>query len=225
MEANIDWWTRSTTLLEDVGLYRHLVGKLIYLIVTRLDIAYAVSILSQFMHAPRLVHLDGVYRVLTYIKHAPGKSLLYWRLGHLHVEAYSVAGYAGDKADRKSHGGYAIYVGGSLVTWRSQKQYVVSRSSAKSEYRAMAYTATKMVWLRSLLIELGFPPPSPMRMYCDNEAATFIASNDTFRTRTKHFEIDSSAHQLADIFTKALVGTTSETIGGKLGMFDLHAPA
>ena len=61
-------------------------------------------------------------------------------------------GYAGDKADRKSHCGYVTYVGGNLVTWRSQKQYVVSRSSAKSEYRAMANTTSKMLWLRSLLV-------------------------------------------------------------------------
>ena len=243
METNIDWWNKSTALLEDAGLYRRLVGKLIYLIVTRPDIAYAVSVLSQFMQAPCMVHLDGVHRVLAYIKRAPGKGLLYQKQGHLLVEAYSDAGYAGDKADRKSHGGYATYVGGNLVTWRSQKQSVVSRSTAESEYRAMADTTAEILWLRSLLIELGFPPPSPMKMYCDNEAATFIVSNDTFHMRTKHIEVDChfirqyvmdgtictphvpSTHQLADIFMKALAGTAYETIGGKLGMFDLHAPA
>ena len=243
METNIDWLNKSTALLEDAGLYRRLVGKLIYLTVTRPDIAYAVSVLSQFMQVPRVVHLDGVYRVLAYIKRAPGKGLLYQKQGHLMVEAYSDAGYAGDKADRKSHGRYATYVGGNLVTWRSQKQSVVSRSTAESEYRAMADTTAEMLWLRSLLIELGFPPPSPMKMYCDNEAATFIASNDTFHMRTKHIEVDchfirqyvmdgtictphvASAHQLADIFTKALAGMAYETIGGKLGVFDLHAPA
>ena len=89
------------------------------------------------------------------------------------VEAYSDVGYAGDKADRKSHGGYATYVGGNLVMWRSQKQSVVSRSTFESEYRAMADTTTEMLWLRSLLIELGFPPHSPMKMYCDNERSQF----------------------------------------------------
>ena len=81
-------------------------------------------------------------------------------------------------------------LGGNLVTWRSKNQSVVSRSSAESEYRAMADTTSEMLRLRSLLIELGFPPPLPMKMYCNNEATTFISSNDTFHMRTKHIEID-----------------------------------
>ena len=181
METNIDLWNKLTTLLEDAGLYRRLVGKLIYLTVTRLDIVYVVSVLIQFMQAPCTVYLDGVYRVLAYIKQALRKGLLYRKWGHLLVEAYSDAGYAS---------GYATCVGGNLVTWRSQKQSMVSRSSAESEYRAMADSTTEMLWLRSLLIELGFPPPSPMKMYCDNEVATFITSNDTFHMRTKHIEVD-----------------------------------
>ena len=46
METNIDWWNNSTTLLEDACLYHHMVGKLIYHTVTRLDISYVVSVLS-----------------------------------------------------------------------------------------------------------------------------------------------------------------------------------
>ena len=243
MEQNVDWWDNATALLEDAGLYRRLVGKLIFLTVTRPDISYAVSVLSQFMQAPRSIHLEGVYRLLAYLKRAPRKGLLYRRQGHLHIEAYSDSGFAGDKEDRKSHGGYATYVGGNLVTWRSQKQSIVSRSSAEAEYRAMADTTAEMLWLRSLLTELGFPPEGPMQMHCDNMAATFIAGNATFHMRTKHIESDchfirqyvvngtictphvASAHQLADIFIKALPSPTYETIGSKLGMFDLHAPA
>ena len=79
MEQNVDWWDNATALLEDAGLYRRLVGKLIFLTVTRPDISYAVSVLIQFMQAPRTINLEGVYRVLAYLKRAPGKGLLYRR--------------------------------------------------------------------------------------------------------------------------------------------------
>ena len=99
------------------------------------------------MHEPRMVHWEGALRVLAYIKRAPGKGLIYQRHDHIRIEAYSDAGYAGDKGDQKSTTGYCTYVGGNLVTLRSQKQKVVSCSSAEVEYRAIAAIAHEMVWL------------------------------------------------------------------------------
>lgn len=60
------------------------------------------------------------------------------------------------------------------MTWKSQKQTVVARSSAEAEYRAMAHTACELIWLKTLLSE---QVSHPMRMFCDNKAATHIASN------------------------------------------------
>jgi hypothetical protein len=59
--------------LEDVNQFQRLVGKLIYLTVTRPDLSYAVSQISQFMHAPRTPHLDAINRILKYLKGSPGK--------------------------------------------------------------------------------------------------------------------------------------------------------
>ena len=89
-------------LLEDAGRYRWLIGKLIYLTVTRPDIAYIVGILSQFMQEPRTVHWLGVLRVLSYIKKVPDKGLVYKKNYHLHIEVYLDSDYAGDRGDRKS---------------------------------------------------------------------------------------------------------------------------
>ncbi|KAM3369468.1 hypothetical protein ACQJBY_017392 [Aegilops geniculata] len=71
--------------------YQRLVGKLIYLSHTRPDIAFAVSIVSQFMHNPRTAHLDAVNRILRYLKGCPGKGLLYTKQGNLQVECYTDA--------------------------------------------------------------------------------------------------------------------------------------
>jgi hypothetical protein len=76
------------------------------------------------------------------------------------------------------------------VTWRCKKQAVVARSSAEAEYRSMAHTACEMMWVKALLEEFGFTYSAPMDMYCDNQAAIFIASNPVFHERTKHIEVD-----------------------------------
>ena len=57
----------------DKGLYQRLVGKLIYLSHTRSDIAYAVSIISQYMHLPTKKHLEAPHHILKYIKETLGK--------------------------------------------------------------------------------------------------------------------------------------------------------
>ena len=243
LEARPKFWDTDSPMMADANRYRRLLGKLIYLTVTRPDITYAVSVLSQFMHEPRMVHWEGALRVLAYIKRSPSKGLIYRRHDHLRIEAYSDAGYAGDKGDRKSTTGYCTYVGGNLVTWRSRKQKVVSCSSAEAEYRAMAATAREMVWLQSFVQDLGITTPMPMPMHCDNQAAIFIAGNLAFHERTKHIEIDchfirdkvlmgvistphvSSSDQIVDIFTKSIIGVSYDCLGSKLGMFDLYSPA
>ncbi|XP_020242757.1 uncharacterized protein LOC109820971 [Asparagus officinalis] len=168
MEVNVDLWRDNSPLLDDASRYRRLIGKLIYLTVTRPDITFIVGVLSS----------------------CPGKGLMYKKHGYLHIYAYSDAGYAGDIGDRKSTSGFCTFIGGNMITWRSNKQYVVYRSSAEIEYRAMAHTVCEMIWLQKLLIELGFTQSESMPMHCDNQSAIHIAKNLVFHERTKHIEVD-----------------------------------
>ena len=71
-----DLWDEFGYLFEDVSQYKRLVGKLIYLPVTSLDITYEAGLVSQFMHKPREIHLKAALRILTYIKGSPDKGLL-----------------------------------------------------------------------------------------------------------------------------------------------------
>jgi Reverse transcriptase (RNA-dependent DNA polymerase) len=222
-------------MLEDIGQFQRIVGKLIYLTITRPDIAYSVSFVSQFMQKPTKQHMELVDQILRYLKGAPGRGILMRNNGHVNITGYSDADWAGNPIDRKSTSGFCTFVGGNLVTWKSKKQATVARSSAEAEYRAMAVATCEIVWLRLLLQELGYDMNGkPTQLFCDNQAAIHIASNPVFHERTKHIEVAChfvrekvldktietpfirSKNQLADIFTKALPKSVFCELLGKL---------
>ena len=101
METNIKLGPEDGEPLSDIGQYQRLVGKLIYLTVTRPDIAFVVSVVSQFMHAPRTSHLSAIDRILRYLKDTPGQGI--WMKKNItnNVVGYSDADWAGS-CDRKS---------------------------------------------------------------------------------------------------------------------------
>lgn len=74
--------------LIDAGRYQWLVGKLIYLALTWAELAFAVGVVSQFMHAPRTPHLEANFRVHRYLKLALGRDLMFSKNGHMHIEVY-----------------------------------------------------------------------------------------------------------------------------------------
>ncbi|GMI75147.1 cysteine-rich RLK (RECEPTOR-like protein kinase) 8 [Hibiscus trionum] len=139
MEPNLKLGTDKDGEEVDRGRYQRLVGKLIYLSHTRPDITFGVSVISQFMHAPREKHLEAAYRILRYLKGTPGKGLHFKKDVNRSIEVYTDADWAGAVNDRRSTSGYCSYVWGNLVTWRSKKQSVVARSSAEAEYRALSH--------------------------------------------------------------------------------------
>ncbi|XP_065637377.1 uncharacterized mitochondrial protein AtMg00810-like [Quercus suber] len=134
--------------ISDATRYRQLVGSLIYLIVTCPDISHAVDMVSKFMDAPRSVHYAAVLRILRYVKGTLYHGLHYSSRSSLKLHAYSDADWAGDPTDRCSIIGFCFMLGTSLVLWCSKKQDVVSRFSTEAEYRALADTTCKLVWLR-----------------------------------------------------------------------------
>ena len=124
------------------------------------------------------------------MKGTPGLGILYESHGHSHIKCYSNADWTGSKVNRRSTMGYCVFVGGNLVSWRSKKQNVVSRSSAESEYKAMAQSVCETIWIYQLLTEVGFMATLLAKLWYDNQAAFHIASNPVFHKRTKHIEID-----------------------------------
>jgi hypothetical protein len=193
------------------------------------------------MHSPSEEHMNAVYRILRYLKNAPGKGLLFSKNGVTNIEGYTDSDWAGDQTTRRSTSGYFTFVEGNLVTWRSKKQKVVARSSAEAEFRGMAHGMCELLWIKSVLKDLGIKYQEPMSLYCDNKAAIEIAQNPVQHDRTKHVEVDrhfikenleqkivqfpfvKSESQLADVLSKAVSAKVFHGAIDKLGMIDIYA--
>nr|KYP61042.1 hypothetical protein KK1_023466 [Cajanus cajan] len=233
--------SKTGTALADPSPYRRLIGKLIYLTSTRPDIAFAVQNLSQFVSSPTDIHFRDVFRVLRYLKKSLGAGIFLSSSSSLQLKGFSDSDWAGCVETRRSVTGFSVYLGDSLISWKSKKQATVSRSSSKAEYRVLASTTCEIQWLTFLLDDFRVPYEKPALLFCDNDLAIQIASNQVFHERTKHIEIDChvvrekvnrgvlkllpihSSMQLADILTKALHPHVFRESYGKLGMCNIHS--
>ncbi|KAL0366821.1 UNVERIFIED_CONTAM: Retrovirus-related Pol polyprotein from transposon RE1 [Sesamum radiatum] len=209
-------------LLPDPNRYRRLVGRLLYLGFTRPDIAFANQQLSQFLQAPRTSHWAAALHVLRYLTGTPSTGLFFSSVSSTNLTAYADASWASCLDSRRSITGYCVFLGSSLVSWKTKKQATVSRSSAEAEYRSMASTVCELLWISYLLRDFEVFVSLPIPLWCDNQAALHITANLVFHERTKHLDIDchlvrdqfklgfiAPSHvpghaQLADFFTKSL---------------------
>ena len=106
---------------EDATNYRSVVGALQYLTLTRPDISYSVNKVCQYLHAPRTTHWTAVKRILRYLKFSEGLGLQITKSPSLLVTAYSDADWVGCADDRRSTGGFAVFLGTNLISWSARK--------------------------------------------------------------------------------------------------------
>ena len=154
MDPNIKLLPKHGEPFSDLEQYRRLLGKLNYVTITCPDIFFAVSVVSQFLNAPCEEHWNAIIRILKYIKSSPRKGLLYDSNSDTKVVCYSDADWTGFPSDKRSTSGYCVSIGGNLISWKSKKRSIGSRSSAEVEYRALALATCELVWLKQLLQEL-----------------------------------------------------------------------
>ncbi|GJU58818.1 retrovirus-related pol polyprotein from transposon TNT 1-94 [Tanacetum coccineum] len=201
-------------ILPDPSLYRTIVGKLIYLTITRPDVSFAAQLLIQFSKEPRTTHMKAL------------------------IKAFCDSDWASYPITRRSVTGYTIFLSPCLISWLSKKQPVVSRSSTESEYRAIADCTCELTCLLCLLKDMNVTIPTPMHILCDNEYAIALASNPMQHARTKHIELDchfvrekiksnqilpsyiSTKYQAADVLTKGLPKVLHYNCLSKFGICD-----
>ncbi|XP_014496849.1 uncharacterized protein LOC106758439 [Vigna radiata var. radiata] len=130
--------------LDDPQSYRRLIGKLLYLTNTRPDLCFTINLLSQFMQFPTNSHYQAIQHVLRYIKSSPSERLFFAADSSKHLKAFSDSDWATCPNTRRSTTGFCIFLGSSLISWKSKKQRTVSRSSTEAEYRALAATVCEI---------------------------------------------------------------------------------
>ncbi|KAK2452145.1 putative mitochondrial protein [Trifolium repens] len=242
MEQNQKLALDTGPMFADPSRYRRLVGRLIYLTITRPEITYSVHILSQFMQAPHQAHWDAAMRVLRYLKSSPGQGIILPKDNDLQLVGFCDSDWASCPLTRRSTTGYLMKLGPAPISWKTKKQTTVSKSSSEAEYRAMNQVVSEFIWLRSLLSSLQIHYDCPTVLHCDNQAAIQIAANPVFHERTKRIETDChfirthlqrdiisttyvhTTKQQADIFTKALASTQFQDLTVKLGVQNPHTP-
>ena len=126
MEQNLKLSKFHGKLLSNPRMYRRLVGRLLYLTITRPDIGYAGNKLSQFVSKPKKPHLDATYKVLQYIKGCPVQGILLSTRSDLQLKAYTDANWASCVNTRRSTIGFYVFLGDSLISRKSKKQSIVS---------------------------------------------------------------------------------------------------
>jgi len=140
-------------LFEDPTLYKSTVGALQYLCITRPDISYCVNKLSQFMQKPTDIHWQSVKRLLRYLKQTIQHGLRIQNSIVNCIQAFSNADWAGSRNDRRSIGGYCIFLGDNLISLSCRKQQTVARSSTEAEYKALANISVQKLVYSSLSLQ------------------------------------------------------------------------
>lgn len=177
MDIHLRLKADTGTFLKDPHPYQRLLGKMIYLTITRPDICFSVNVLTQFMQHPTTTHMEAALKLLRYVKNNPGQGILLASKSAAVLKGYCDSDWATCPMSRRSTTGYCVLLGQSPVSWKTKKQSVVARSTAEAEYRSMAVVTCEITWLSSLLKDMGLYNLPSTVLHCDNQAALAMAAN------------------------------------------------
>lgn len=207
---------------EDSLLYRSIVGSLQYLSFTRSDLSFAINKVSQFMHYLCVSHWQVIKRILHYLCLTTNFGFYFSSTTTHKLISFLDADWANCLDDHKSTGGFCVYFDSYLISWGFKKQPTIAWFSIKAEYKAIANATYEIIWVQSLLNELGIFLVESPTLWCDNLTATYLSVNPVLHACTKNVELDfhfvwdrvvaktlkvsfvPSKDQVVDILTKPL---------------------
>jgi hypothetical protein len=173
--------------------YRSAIGSMMYLVnAIRVDAIFATNREARFMDNPGLEHWEAVQHTLKYIASHPHAKIQYSSNipeGHKNVLiAYVDVNWEKHSDDCRSTTGWIIFFNGGPIAWCCAKQKSASGSSAESEYKAVYDVVTEIIWLRHLLIDMGYPLDTPTVIYEDSQSCIKFADNPIQLSSMKHID-------------------------------------
>jgi len=216
--------------------YKAAVGSLMYAMVgTRPDLAFPVSMVSQFMSRAGPSHWMAVKRIMRYLK---GTLDLKLCLGgkDVSLRGYCDADWGGDANERRSTTGYVFFVGVGAISWNCKRQPTIALSTTEAEYMATSQCTKEAIWLRKLMADVGLVQVGATTIMCDNQGCIALAKNPTHHSRTKHIDIQHhfireklesgeiglkycpTQDMVADVLTKALAKERHQNLTRSMGL-------
>ena len=152
----------------DNTYFKQIVSSLMYLTSTKLDIMYAISLISRHMEKSSKVHLRATRRVLRYVKGTTDYVVFFKNKYGANLVAYTDSDYVGDINDRKSTLGNMFMLNSSAISWTSKKQQIMILSTIEAEFVAATSSLCQALWLRKMFEVLEEEQNDPTIIYCDN---------------------------------------------------------
>jgi hypothetical protein len=176
---------------DDIKLFQQIIGCLLYITLgTRPDLAFSVIKLARYASNPSLEHLNALKRILRYIKGTTDLCITYYKKGSPYISGYCDADFAGDLYNAaKSTSGFIFYMANGPISWKSKLQSIIAQSTTEAEYIAINLSAKEAMFIKALLLELGFYKQNKLPIYTDNNGALLLAKNPVFHERTKHIAV------------------------------------
>ena len=202
--------------------YRKAIGELLFtMVTTRPDISYPVLKLSKFSNFPSEIHYLAIKTLFRYLRNTSDDGILFWRkdtlrnsdlpdippprLFHLanpklqqnpeEVTAFVDANWAQDQNNRKSITGMALLYAGALVYYKTKYQTTISHSTTEAEFTAACDAAKAILYLRTILEQMGLDQNKATILFEDNEGALMMANAQQPTRRTRHMDIKHFAIQ------------------------------
>ena len=221
-------------------LYSEAIGSVLWpMVVLRLDTAYAVGILSQFIQNPGPAHWEGVKQVIMYLGCTKNLWLTFGSNRKTLLEGYCNADWA-SQSHRHSISGFSFHYRCGTISWSSKKQNIMVLSSMESEYVTLTHAGKEAIWLQKFVNEIIGGEIGLLTISGDNQGSLDLAKDNKFHSRMKHIDLRYhfireaiedkkislkyvlTGDNVVDIFTKALAKPKFTHFVEMLGLEELN---